>query len=195
MLIPLYVLIGVWGGAGRLRATLKFVIYTVVGSLLMLAAIVVYGLQQGTFDLTKMGQSTSTGSSSASWSPSRSRRRSSRSTAGCPMAYREAPPEVVGRPLRRRLEGGLYGLLRIAIPKFPRAGRTTGASLLVLASISLVYGSLLAFRAPDFRGVVIYSSLAQSGLIMLGLFAGNDSASTAPCCRWSTTGSSRRRSS
>ena len=46
--------------------------------------------------------------------------------------------------------------------------------LLVLASISLVYGSLLAFRAPDFRGVVMYSSLAQSGLIVLGLFANND---------------------
>src|ERR687890_2753033 len=57
MLIPLYVLIGVWGGAGRLAATLKFVIYTVVGSLLMLAAIVVYGLQQGTFDLTRIGTS------------------------------------------------------------------------------------------------------------------------------------------
>ena len=57
----------------------------------------------------------------------------------------------------------------------PRRRRTTGASsLLVLASISLVYGSLLAFRAPDFRGVVVYSSLAQSGLIVLGLFANND---------------------
>ena len=55
MLIPLYVLIGVWGGPQRLRATLTFVIYTVVGSLLMLASIVVFGLQQGTFDLTRMG--------------------------------------------------------------------------------------------------------------------------------------------
>src|SRR5277367_132938 len=57
MLIPLYVLIGVWGGAGRLGATLKFVVYTVAGSLLMLAAIVVYGLQQGTFDLSRTGTS------------------------------------------------------------------------------------------------------------------------------------------
>ncbi len=54
MLIPLYVLIGVWGGPGRLGATLKFVVYTVAGSLLMLASIIVYGLQQGTFDLTQM---------------------------------------------------------------------------------------------------------------------------------------------
>src|SRR4029453_17653408 len=51
MLIPLYVLVGVWGGAGRLTATLKFVIYTMAGSLLMLAAIVAYGISEGTFDL------------------------------------------------------------------------------------------------------------------------------------------------
>ena len=60
--------------------------------------------------------------------------------------------------------------------------------ILVLAAIGLVYGSLLAFRAPDVRGVIAYSSLAQMGLITFGLFAFNTSASTAPCCRWSTTG-------
>ena len=71
-------------------------------------------------------------------------------------------------------KAGLYGLLRIAIPKFPDVVDDWRVVLLVLASISLVYGSLLAFRAPDFRGVVLYSSLAQSGLIALGLFANND---------------------
>src|SRR5919202_568875 len=60
MLIPLYVLIGVWGGAGRLLATLKFVVYTVVGSLLMLAAIIVYGVKSGTFDLVDIGPSGNT---------------------------------------------------------------------------------------------------------------------------------------
>ena len=58
MLIPLYVLIGFWGGAGRLRATITFVVYTVAGSLLMLVAIIWFGLQQGTFDLTQIGTST-----------------------------------------------------------------------------------------------------------------------------------------
>ena len=52
MLIPLYVLVGVWGGAGRLTATIKFVIYTMAGSLLMLASVIVYGLQKNTFDLS-----------------------------------------------------------------------------------------------------------------------------------------------
>src|SRR5205814_10475913 len=60
MLIPLYILIGVWGGSERMKATITFVVYTVVGSLLMLAAIIVFGLQQGTFDMTRMGTSTST---------------------------------------------------------------------------------------------------------------------------------------
>src|SRR5437868_2759367 len=60
MLIPLYVLIGVWGGPGRLGATLKFVIYTMVGSLLMLASIVVLGISQGTFDMVSSHSSSST---------------------------------------------------------------------------------------------------------------------------------------
>src|SRR5581483_2097783 len=136
MLIPLYVLIGVWGGAARLRATITFVVYTVAGSLLMLAAIVVYGLQQGTFDLTR------TGTSANDW-----------------------------------LFLGFAVAFAVKAPLWPFHGWLPDAyrvSLLVLASIGLVYGSLLAFRAPDVRGVVAYSSLAQMGLITYGLFAAND---------------------
>ena len=70
MLIPLYVLVGVWGGPGRLGATVKFVLYTMAGSLLMLAALIVYGLKAGTFDLVDGGTSVSRSSSSASCSHS-----------------------------------------------------------------------------------------------------------------------------
>jgi NADH-quinone oxidoreductase subunit M len=173
MLIPLYVLIGVWGGAERLRATITFVVYTVVGSLLMLAAIIVLGLQQGTFDLTRMGTSTST------WlflgfvvafcikSPIFPLH------GWLPITYRESPAEVSAVLSGIVGKAGLYGLLRIAIPFFPEPVHDWRIVLLILGSISLVYGSLLAFRAPDFRGVVMYSSLAQAGLIVLGLFAGN----------------------
>ena len=119
MLIPLYILIGVWGGARRMEATIKFVIYTMAGSLLMLAAIIVYGLQAGTFDLVD-------GPTSASrwlflgfmvafvikaplfpfhgWLPD---------------AYREAPPEVAAILSGVIAKAGLYGMLRIAITKFP----------------------------------------------------------------------------
>jgi NADH-quinone oxidoreductase subunit M len=174
MLIPLYVLIGVWGGARRSEATIKFVIYTMAGSLIMLAAIVAYGLRAGTFDLVN-------GPTSASrwlflgfmlafvikaplfpfhgWLPD---------------AYREAPPEVAAVLSGVIAKAGLYGMLRIAITKFPDPTSFYRTTILALAAAALVYGSLLAFRAPDFRGVVAYSSLAQSGLIALGLFAGTD---------------------
>ena len=174
MLIPLYVLIGVWGGPGRMRATITFVVYTVVGSLLMLAAIIVYGLQQGTFDLTRIGQSSSTWlflgfvAAFAIKSPLFPLH------GWLPDAYRESPPEVSAVLSGVVSKAGLYGLLRIAIPKFPGPVHDWRVVLLVLGSASLVYGSLLAFRAPDFRGVVMYSSLAQAGLIVLGLFANND---------------------
>src|SRR5213078_1165071 len=136
-----------------------FVVYTVVGSLLMLAAIIVFGLQQGTFDMTRMG------TSSSQWlflgfvvafaikSPLFPLH------GWLPITYRESPAEVSAVLSGVVGKAGLYGLLRIV--------------MLILASISLVYGSLLAFRAPDFRGVVMYSSLAQAGLIVLGLFASN----------------------
>jgi NADH-quinone oxidoreductase subunit M len=174
MLIPLYVLIGVWGGAGRLGATIKFVVYTVAGSLLMLAAIIVYGLQQGTFDLTEMGTSTNDwlflGFAVAfavkaplfpfhGWLPD---------------AYRESSPEVSGLLSGVISKVAVYGFLRIAIAKFPGPADDFQVAILVLASIGLVYGSLLAFRAPDVRGVIAYSSLAQMGLITYGLFAFND---------------------
>jgi NADH-quinone oxidoreductase subunit M len=173
MLIPLYVLIGVWGGAGRLGATLKFVVYTVAGSLLMLAAVVVYGLQQGTFDLTRMqpsandwlflGFAVAFAVKAPLWP----------FHGWLPDAYRESPAEISGLLSGVISKVAAYGFLRIAITKFPVPAHDFRVPVLVLASIGLVYGSLLAFRAPDIRGVVAYSSLAQMGLITYGLFAAN----------------------
>src|SRR5919199_248583 len=174
MLIPLYVLVGVWGGPGRLGATVKLVIYTLAGSLLMLAAIIALGISQGTFDLAEGGTSGSTwiflGFAVAfavkaplfplhGWLPD---------------AYREAPAEVSALLSGVVSKAAVYGFLRIAIPKFPGPVHDVRVPILVLASIGLVYGSLLAFRAHDLRGVIAYSSIAQMGLITLGLFAAND---------------------
>ncbi|HEU0304145.1 MAG TPA: NADH-quinone oxidoreductase subunit M [Gaiellaceae bacterium] len=174
MLIPLYLLVGVWGGAGRQRATLLFVIYTMAGSLLMLASIIVFGLSEGTFDLLELraeGGSTwlFLGFAAAfavkaplfpfhGWLPS---------------AYREAPPEVAGVLSGVVSKAAAYGFLYIAIVLFPGPAADLRVPILALAAIGLVYGSLLAFRARDVRGVIAYSSLAQLSLIMLGLFATN----------------------
>jgi NADH-quinone oxidoreductase subunit M len=174
MLIPLYILIGVWGGPRRLEATIKFVIYTMAGSLLMLAAIVAYGLQVGTFDLV-----------SSPTSPSRwlflgfmvafvIKAPLFPFHGWLPDAYRQAPPEIAAVLSGVIAKAGLYGMLRIAIPKFPDPTSFYRTPVLALAAAALIYGSLLAFRSPDFRGVVAYSSLAQSGLIALGLFAGTN---------------------
>ena len=139
----------------------------------MLASIVVFGVQQGTFNLVEMGTSTNDwlflGFAIAfavkapifpfhGWLPD---------------AYREASPEVAGLLSGVISKVAAYGFLRIAIAKFPEPADNFQTPILVLASIGLVYGSFLAFRAPDVRGVVAYSSMAQMGLITYGLFAFN----------------------
>jgi NADH-quinone oxidoreductase subunit M len=173
MMIPLYVLIGVWGGPGRLGATVKFVIYTMAGSLLMLAAVIVFGLEQGTFDLVESGTSDSTwlflGFAAAfavkaplfpfhGWLPD---------------AYRESSPEVAAVLSGLISKAAVFGFIRICFGKFPEPFDDWRNVFLALAAIGLVYGSLLAFRAPDVRGVIAYSSLAQMGLITIGIFADN----------------------
>ena len=170
------------GRAGAAGRDLKFVIYTMVGSLLMLAAIIVFGLQQGTFDLMSSGTSSNIwiflGFAAAfavkaplfpfhGWLPTRTGSR-----------RRRSPPCSRGWS-RRRLRTGSCD----RDPEVPRPDGDAAHGILVLAAIGLVYGSLIAFRAPDFRGVVAYSSLAQMGLITLGSSPATRSASTAPCCR------------
>jgi len=174
MLIPLYILIGVWGGARRVEATVKFVIYTMAGSLLMLAAIVAYGLQAGTFDLVDGPTSTSRWLFLGFMVAFVIKAPLFPFHGWLPDAYREAPPEVAAILSGVIAKAGLYGMLRIAITKFPEPTSFYRTAVLALAAAALVYGSLLAFRSPDFRGVVAYSSLAQAGLIALGLFAGTN---------------------
>ncbi len=177
MLIPLYVVVGVWGGPGRLGATIKFVIYTMAGSLLMLASIVVLGIERGSFDY---GVAPSDNewlflgfvvafAVKAPLFPLH---------GWLPDAYREAPPEVAAVLSGVVSKAATYGLLAIAVTKFPQPAEDLQPLLLALASIGLIYGSIVAFRAPDVRGVLAYSSLAQMSLITLGVFALNDTGFT-----------------
>jgi NADH-quinone oxidoreductase subunit M len=174
MLIPLYVLVGVWGGERRFAATLTFVVYTMVGSLLMLASVVAYGVTQETFSLTEPGTSDNTWiflgfavafAVKAPLFPLH---------GWLPLTYREAPVEVAAVLSAIVSKTAVYGFLVIVLPRFPEPVDDFTGLVLVLSGASLVYGSLLAFRAPDLRGIVAYSSLAQMGLITIGLFALND---------------------
>ncbi len=173
MLIPLYVLMGVWGGANRLAATIKFVIYTMVGSLLMLASVIVLGLHSGTFDMGAATRSNSTWIFLGFAAAFAVKAPLFPFHAWLPDAYRESPPEVSAVLSGVVSKTAAYGFLRIAIVQFDIPVRELRTTILVLATISLLYGSLLAFRAPDVRGVIAYSSMAQMGLITLGLFATN----------------------
>ena len=174
MLIPLYVLVGVWGGPGRMGATLKFILYTMAGSLLMLASIVVYGLSQHTFDLVQIGDSSSQWVFLGFVAAFAIKAPLFPLHGWLPDAYRESSPEVAAVLSGVVSKAAAYGFLRIAVTKFPGPAHDFRVPILALSAIGLIYGSLLAFRAPDLRGVIAYSSLAQMGLITMGIFAVND---------------------
>jgi NADH-quinone oxidoreductase subunit M len=148
------------------------------GSLLMLASVIVLGLSKGTFDLVEMGPSRSTwlflGFAVAfavkaplfpfhGWLPD---------------AYRESSPEVAAVLSGLISKAAVFGFIRICLGEFPGPFDDFRVVIFTLAAIGLVYGSLLAFRAPDVRGVIAYSSLAQMGLITIGIFAENPAGVT-----------------
>ena len=176
MMIPLYVLIGVWGGPGRMGATVKFVIYTMAGSLLMLASVIAFGLSKNSFDLV------STGSSDSTWvflgfAVAFAVKAPLFPLHGwLPDAYRESSPEVAAVLSGLISKAAVFGFIRICFAKFPGPFDDFRVVILALAATGLVYGSLMAFRAPDIRGVIAYSSLAQMGLITIGIFAENSAA-------------------
>ena len=171
MLIPIYVLVGVWGGPRRIAATVTFVIYTMAGSLLMLAAIVAFGISQHTFSLVDSGISANNWvflgfavafAVKAPLLPFHGWLR---------RAYTEAPPEVAAILSGVVSKAAVFGFIRIGLQKFPEPVDHFRGLILVLAALGLLYGSLLAFRQPDLRGVIAYSSLGQMSLIVIGIFA------------------------
>ena len=111
-------------------------------------------------------------------------------------AYTEAPPEVAALLSGVVSKAAVYGLIWIVLRHFPGPVESWRTVVLVLAAAGLVYGSLLAFRQPDVRGVVAYSSMAQMSLIVLGIFSVDQPRrSREPCSTPSATASSRRRCS
>ena len=149
MLIPLYVLVGVWGGPGRLGATIKLLIYTMAGSLLMLAALIAYGLHGGTFDLVDGPVSASRWLFLGFMVAFVIKAPLFPFHGWLPDAYREAPAEVTAVLSGVIAKAGTYGMLRIAIAKFPEPTAYYRTLVLALAASALVYGSVLAFRVAD----------------------------------------------
>ncbi len=178
MLLPLAFLIAVWGGPNRARATIRFVIYTLVGSLLMLVGIITLGLRAGTFDLAHVGTSDSRWLFLAFMAAFAIKAPLYPFHGWVPEAYREAPPEVSGLLSGVVSKAGAYGMLRFALPLFPGPAHDLRRWFVAIAVIGLLWCSLVAFRQPDSRGVIAYSSISQMSLIGLGIFVMNDIGAT-----------------
>jgi NADH-quinone oxidoreductase subunit M len=185
MLVPFYFLIGGWGQGDRVRATTKFVIYTLAGSLLMLAGAVALGVLstpdggQISFSLAELEQrSVSEGTQhwivllfalaffvKAPLFPLH---------GWVPETYRSTPIVVLALLSGVLSKVGAYGFLRIVLPVMPEGSQHWQELFIIVAVFSILYGSVLAFSQDNVRLVVAYSSIAQLGFIVLGIFAFDD---------------------
>jgi len=189
MLIPMYFLIGIWGGPRKLYATIKFVLYTLVGSLLMLVAIVwvyvatVQSGQGGTFDLERLLGPNSPWQTSALGGNIRFWLFMAFASAFAikvpmwpfhtwlPDAHVEAPTAGSVILAGVMLKMGTYGFIRFCIPLFPEVALQVAPWMLGLSVIGIIYGALVAYVQKDVKRLVAYSSVSHLGFCMLGLFA------------------------
>src|SRR3954470_23433574 len=182
MLVPFIFLTGQWGGRDRIRATIKFVIYTLVGSLLMLVGAIATGVlatpDGGTisFALSDL-QHNIVGSGSQDWIFLFFAAALLVKMPAFPIhgwmtdAYRAMPIEALMVFSGVLSKVGAYGFLRVALPLFPDAAAKYQTLFLCVALASILYGSALAFTSTHARLIAGYSSIAQLGFITLGIFA------------------------
>ncbi len=186
MLVPMYLIIGVWGGQRRLYASIKFFLYTMVGSLLMLVAVVWLGLAAAENGVPNFSYDAILALSRASeWSGSlwlfgafaiafAVKVPMFPFHTWLPDAHVEAPTAGSVILAAIMLKMGTFGFVRFALPLFPEAAMHPGVRslILALAVIGIVYGALVALVQPDFKKLVAYSSVSHLGFVMLGIFAG-----------------------
>ncbi len=184
MLIPMYIIIGVWGGPRRIYAAVKFFIYTMFGSLLMLIAIIylyfAYGSQTGTytFDLLKL-YNLSLPMSTQVWLFAAFALSFAIKVpifpfhTWLPDAHVEAPTGGSVILAGVLLKMGTYGYMRLAMPLFPLAANAFLPYIAALAIIGIIYGALVAMMQPDIKKLVAYSSVSHLGFVILGLMALN----------------------
>ena len=185
MLIPMYLLIGIWGGQRRLYASIKFVIYTMVGSLLMLVAIFyVYVNAAGvlgtyTTDLAEL-QKVALPYDAQVWCFAAFALAFAIKVPLFPLhtwlpdAHVEAPTAGSVILAGVLLKFGIYGFLRYAMPMFPHGAAVWAPTIAVLSVIGIIYGAFVAFAQDDVKKLVAYSSVSHLGFCALGIFALNE---------------------
>jgi len=180
-LVPMYFLIGIWGHDRRIYSALKFFVYTMAGSMLMLVAITYLYNAAGTFDYTRILAGLQNGSIALTsqeqlllflaffiafaikvplfplhtWLPD---------------AHVEAPTAGSVMLASVMLKMGTYGLLRFCVPMFPAAAHACSGWIVTLAIIGIVYGALVAMVQPNMKKLVAYSSVSHLGFVVLGIF-------------------------
>src|SRR5258705_9200243 len=179
-LVPMFFLIGIWGGERRIYAAVKFFIYTSVGSLLILVAIITLYFVYSSFYFITILQAMST-------SPLTERAQFwlflAFAIAFCikvplfplhtwlPDAHTEAPTAGSVILAGVLLKMGTYGLLRFNLALFPKTARTFAPIMITLAVIGIIYGALVAMVQPDVKRLVAYSSVSHMGFVVLGIFS------------------------
>ncbi len=181
MLLPMYLIIGVWGGPRRITAAVKFIVYTIAGSVLMLAAILFCAGNAGTFDIVELQRLLPALSSirdAGTWLflafgisfaikvpmfPFHT---------WLPDAHVEAPTAGSVILAGVLLKMGAYGFLRFAIPFFPDAARDFTPLVIALSAAGIVDGAAMAMAQSDIKKLVAYSSVSHLGFTMLGIFSG-----------------------
>ncbi|WP_421791513.1 NADH-quinone oxidoreductase subunit M [Hyphobacterium sp.] len=175
-LIPMFLIIGVWGGANRVYAAFKFFLYTLLGSVLMLVAMVFMFLQAGTTDITVLLQhdfaiDIQTWLWLAFFASFAVKMPMWPVHTWLPDAHVEAPTAGSVILAGVLLKMGGYGFLRFSLPMFPNASDLFAPLVFALSVIAIIYTSLVAFRQTDIKKLIAYSSVAHMGLVTMGLFA------------------------
>ena len=178
-LVPMYFLIGIWGGPRRIYAAIKFFLYTMAGSILMLLAILWLGIYGRTFSVPELIAQGNIPANIQWWLflafaaafaikvpmwPLHS---------WLPDAHVEAPTAGSVILAGVMLKLGTYGFLRFNIPLFPEAAVRAAPWIALLATIGIIYGAAVSYAQADVKKLVAYSSVSHLGFVMLGLFALN----------------------